>query len=314
MRYLIVGFGNIGHKRKSILGKKCIATVDPDPEQLADYPTVYKVPLNLFNAVILSTPQKDKLSLVEYFLKKGKHVLVEKPLIISEEQAEKIDSICKKNNNIWYTSYNHRFEPNIIKIQNIIKKGHLGSFYHGRFEYSFGNIQERIGSWRESDYGVLEEIAPHIIDFILLFFNYTPKDFKTISALKAESKIFDNWNYMTSDGKILVQNSSITWKNVFSIDLYFKNGSINLRGLRKWGGSELIIRRRVLPSGVPKEKIFVDKGPDITWEKDIIAFEKRVQEKENSMIEDFNISQCLAQIVLSIKPHEKFYKEILNNA
>ena len=29
MRYLLVGLGNIGAKRRAILGERCVATVDP---------------------------------------------------------------------------------------------------------------------------------------------------------------------------------------------------------------------------------------------------------------------------------------------
>ena len=29
MRYLVVGLGNIGGKRRAVLGDRCIATVDP---------------------------------------------------------------------------------------------------------------------------------------------------------------------------------------------------------------------------------------------------------------------------------------------
>ncbi len=29
MRYLLVGYGNIGAKRKALLGDRCVATVDP---------------------------------------------------------------------------------------------------------------------------------------------------------------------------------------------------------------------------------------------------------------------------------------------
>ena len=37
MKYLIVGYGNIGHKRKAALGKNFIKTFDPNPQVDSDY-------------------------------------------------------------------------------------------------------------------------------------------------------------------------------------------------------------------------------------------------------------------------------------
>ena len=52
MRYLIVGYGNIGHKRKDALGKKCIATADPIPKAEADFKNYKDVPIDIFEAMI----------------------------------------------------------------------------------------------------------------------------------------------------------------------------------------------------------------------------------------------------------------------
>ena len=218
MRYLIVGFGNIGHKRKNILGKKCVATVDPNPKANAEYTNIKDVPLNIFDTAILTIPQQFKYEFTKYFLNCGKHVLVEKPLIITASQGKKLLKIATENQVIWYTSYNHRFEPNIVKIQNILQKDLIGKLYHARFVYSFGNIKERIGTWRETKFGVLEEIAPHLIDFAQWFFNYKGSDYEPFIARKIESKIFDHWVFCTKDKKVLFETSSVTWKNVFTIE------------------------------------------------------------------------------------------------
>lgn len=294
MRYIIVGFGNIGHKRQGVLGSRCVATVDPVTK--ADYTDSTEVPLDLYDAAVLTVPQQDKYVLTEYFLGVGKHVLVEKPLIITPEQGKILSSLSKKTGAIWHTSYNHRFEPNILKIKELFKKKVIGDFYHAKITYSFGNIQERIGTWRETEYGVLEEIAPHIIDFAMSLFGYKGKDFAPFLARKIESNIFDHWVFTTNDKKIIFETSSVTWKYVFSIDIYGSKGSIHMNGLRKWGGSELIIRKRILPSGSPTQKRYLDTGADLTWKYDFQSFETSIKNKQNSLINDLNISRALAKI------------------
>ncbi len=120
MRYLIVGFGNIGKKRASVLGKKLAATVDPNPKTNADYRNVKDVPLEIFDAAVLTVPQENKLKLVKYFLLNKKHILVEKPLIINNEECKTLKTLANKNNKIIQTSYNHRYEPNMKKFTKLL--------------------------------------------------------------------------------------------------------------------------------------------------------------------------------------------------
>lgn len=319
LKYLIVGYGNIGHKRQAVLGKKCVATLDPDPKRNADYTKLESLPDNIYNSAVLTIPQQDKYRLVEYFLQKGKNVLVEKPLILTREQAKNLTQISQKNSCIWYTSFNHRFEPSIQKMQQKVRSEFLGKLYHAKFIYSFGNIKERIGTWRETQFGVLEEIAPHLIDFAFTMFNYKGKDFKTVSARRAEAKIYDHWLFSTTDDKVIFETSAVTWKNIFSLSVYGDRGSLFVNSLNKWGGSILTLHKRLLPSGAPKEKVIKFEGVDRTWKKDFAYFEKLLQERMTSIDEDIEMSIALANICLQakgVKPNyqQSLYKEILKQA
>jgi len=315
MRYLIVGYGNIGHKRKDALGKKCIATADPIPKAEADFKNYKDVPIDIFDTAVLTVPQQNKLELIKYFLLNRKHILVEKPLIINKEEYKTLNQLATRNNLVVQTSYNHRFEPNMKKFTELLESGFLGKIYHGTFIYSFGNIQERIGTWREKEYSVLEEIAPHLLDIIINHLDYKGKDFVTFTARKEESNIFDHWVFSTSDHKIIVETSSITWKNTFLLELFGSLGSIHLSGLQKWEGSELIIRKRVFPSGKPIEKRIFRKGLDNTWKEDFREFEKNVNLNKNSLQNDLKLSKALAHIVLTAPntkdPQRNFYRQIL---
>lgn len=308
MRYIIVGFGNIGHKRAKVLGKKLVATVDPKIELKADYKDSKDVPLEIFDTAVLTIPQQLKYGLTKYFLSKGKNVLIEKPLIITPKQGKILKYLNNKTGAIWHTSYNHRFEPNIVKFQKLIESGFLGKIYHGRFIYSFGNINERLGTWRETKFGVLEEIAPHLLDFVISFLGYKGNDFEPLVTRNNESKIFDHFTFMTKDKKIILETSSVTWKYQFLLEIFGSKGSLHLTGLRKWGGSTLIKRTRVLPSGAPKEKIIEDSGPDLTWEKDFQYFEKMFNQKKNSLKSDIEIGVALAKITSG---GNKIYEEII---
>jgi scyllo-inositol 2-dehydrogenase (NADP+) len=311
MNYLIVGFGNIGHKRQAVLGKKCLATVDPDPSQKPDFAYSSEVPESLLKnvkAVVIATSRQPKLQLVEYWLQKGKHVLVEKPLILDQEKGGKLTQIAKQNKVICYTAYNHRFEPNIARIKKLLTANTIGKLYHSQFIYGFGNIKQIINSWRDSGYGNLDEIGCHQIDFAQYFFGYQPNDFQSISLQKQESNIYDHSIFATKDKKVIITSSWTTWKNLFSIDIYGSKGSLHMNSLSKWGGSELLVRKRVYPAGIPQEKRYFTPGPDSTWEKDTQYFENMVNRRQTSLQSDLSNTQALVNIILSssrAKPSKK---------
>jgi predicted dehydrogenase len=101
---------------------------------------------------------------------------------------------------------------------------------------------------------------------------------------------------MTSaDGRFTLEVMYHAWRNSFAFDLYGSKGSIHCHGLRKWGGSELTVRTRVLPSGRPQETIQTDEGPDLTWERELEHFERLCAAGTTSLATDWWISSVLAR-------------------
>ena len=296
--YIIIGYGNIGRKRKKTLGKKCIFTVDPYNNN-SDFKNYLDVPLKSFDAAILATPNSSKYEIIKYLLSKGKHVLVEKPFLFEKFNLDKIkelNHLSIKNSAVWYTSYNHRFEPLIIKFKELIAQKKIGDIYYSNFIYGNGTSQNSVNSWRDSGYGVLEDLGSHLIDiFVFLFPTYKVK-FKSISLLNYEMNFLDYCVFVSSDKKFEFKCSFLTWKNEFKIEMFGSKGSIHLEGLNKWGKSKLIFRKRVFPSGIPTEEIFLSKGKDLTWDKDILFFEKMILENKNSSINDKYIFESISDI------------------
>lgn len=300
-KYLIVGFGNIGHKRQVALGKKAIATLDPNPNSHADFFSPNQIDqktLSKFNAVVITVPRREKIEAVKYWLKKGKHVLVEKPMVLTPQEAKKLQSLARKNKVIWYTAYNYRFEPHIVKIKKLIDSGFLGDHYSTHMVYGFGNVRQLIGTWRETGFGALDEVGCHLVDLVHYLLGYRADQFEALYLQKTEAKTFDHCVLTTKDKKVLMEASWIMWKNIFSIDIYGSKGSLHMSGLCKWGESILLVRTRILPAGIPEEKKFVASGPpDPTWKEDIKYFESIIKERKTSLNTDLFITQSLLKII-----------------
>jgi scyllo-inositol 2-dehydrogenase (NADP+) len=296
IRYIVVGLGNIGTKRKAILADRCVATVDPFNAK-ADFSRIDDVRLENYDAAVLAVPNQVKTALLRELLAKGKHVLVEKPLLFpTPDVALELKELSGNTGAVWYTSYNHRFEPLVRRLREFLEQGVIGSLYHARMTYGNGTAQNSIGSWRESGYGVLEDLGCHLIDLTNFLFDYADSSYLVWQADKIESQVIDHCIIATSNRKVMLECATTMWKNTFTIDVYGKLGSLHLNGLCKWGPSVLLIHQRVFPSGKPIQTQEVVAEEDRTWHMDFDEFEKRVESQTISYVTDLNISMILSDL------------------
>jgi len=299
VKYLLVGLGNIGQKRRVVLGECCVATVDPFIPT-ADYSTPEGCPSDLYDAAILAVPSQLKLELLEYFLRQGKHVLVEKPLLFPDwKSAEQLERIARERGVIWYTSYNHRFEPLILALKQRLEAQSIGRIYHGRLFYGNGTVRNVVGTWREQGLGVLEDLGSHLLDLAGYLLGCRGTEFVAWDLQRYESASFDHAILASADRCLVLEMTFLSWKNTFTIELFGERGSLHLHGLLKWGPSELILRERVFPSGVPREAREMAEGLDMTWQQDLEHFESLPAIGCTSIENDWWISRTLQTVVTS---------------
>jgi scyllo-inositol 2-dehydrogenase (NADP+) len=272
MRYLVVGLGNIGQRRQALLGERCVATADRFNDAAA-YRAVRDVPTDAYDVAVLSIPDDDKVDLIGYLLERGKHVLVEKPLILDADAAAHLSRLSQASRAIWYTSYNFRFEPNVLALKRHVEGGTIGRLYRVRMFYGNGTAGNIAGTWRDSRLGILEDMASHLIDLTGFVFGRFGSEFRVWERRGYELKGFDHCLLATADRSVTIECSFLSWRNRWRIEALGEDGALEMNGLTKWGKSELLILRRRRPSGVPDESREMAHGPDPTWAADIRHFE-----------------------------------------
>ena len=271
-RVLIIGFGIQGRKRQSFLKNNFVAIVDPVAEE-ATYKSIYEVPLDSFDAALLCIPDQEKFSIVSYLLSNKKHVLVEKPLIFTNEQVESIKLLSAQA--VCYTAYNHRFEPHFIRMRNHIQSGVLGKIYSCRMFYGNGTARDvRNSNWRDEGLGVIHDLGSHLLDTFLFWFNDPGYFFEQITTKNFENKAPDYAVFHSQNSAMFVQleMTMLSWRNHFTCDILAENGSAHIESLCKWGPSIFTKRNRKLPSGRPDEKVITLVQSDPTWALELEYF------------------------------------------
>jgi predicted dehydrogenase len=230
---------------------------------------------------------------MEFFLSRGKHVLVEKPLILDPEAAAHLSRVSQASRAIWYTSYNFRFEPNVLALKRHLEGGTIGRLYRVRMFYGNGTAGNIAGTWRDSRLGILEDMASHLIDLTGFVFGRFGSEFRVWERRGYELKGFDHCLLATSDRSVTIECSFLSWRNRWRIEALGEDGALEMNGLTKWGKSELLILRRRRPSGVPDESREVARGPDPTWAADIRHFEAMAATGVTSCENDLWLSRAV---------------------
>jgi scyllo-inositol 2-dehydrogenase (NADP+) len=298
MRVIVVGTGNQGRKRVKVAGRDLVSTVDPvNPE--ANFRSVELAPLDSYDAALVCTPDGAKPTILSYLLENGKHVLVEKPLLGGAEVSlRKLKELAERNRVVCYTAYNHRFEPHILRLKRTLDANWLGKVYQAKFYYGNGTARDvRDSAWRDTGLGVLADLGSHLLDWTLMLFGRPSAPPRVWAAHRFENRAFDHFQFTFPSEPVLeFEMSMISWRNTFRFDLFAENGSVHIDCLCKWGVSTYTERRRVLPSGAPRETVEQLPKGDPTWELEYAHFKNLCQKPANNIDNDIWIDGMLAEL------------------
>jgi predicted dehydrogenase len=268
MRAIVVGLGVQGCKRRKFAGMDFVAAVDPiNPE--ADFKSAEQVPLNSYDAALVCVPDEPKAGLLRYFLRNGKHVLVEKPLWArSDDEIVAIERLARANRAVCYTAYNHRFEPHFCRMRDLVASQELGRIYSCRMFYGNGTARlVRDSVWRDAGAGVVTDLGSHLLDTCRFWFGDVADDFRIVSIDRFENRAPDHAVIISEKAqpRLELEMTLLMWRNHFTCDVLAERGSAHIASLCKWGPSTFIQRKRVLPSGRPAEDVTTLPEGDPTW-------------------------------------------------
>ena len=304
-RMLVVGLGTQGQKRILSAGSDFAGSVDPFNRR-AEFESISEVPLDEYDGAFICTPDEDKIPIIEYLLKLDKHVMCEKPLkFVSSTEIERFSRVYEAHQGVYYTAYNHRFEPSFKAMKSLLNSGELGEIYTVRFFYGNGTARlVRTSPWRDKGDGVLSDLGSHLLDTTLFFLDNWKVDFQPIFFNSYENKSPDHV-IISSKSKspfIEIEMSLCMWKNTFTCDVLAERGSAHIVGLCKWGVSHFIHRKRIFPAGIPEEVVTTYPKGDPTWDEEYAFFKNLVQDNlKPDLKRDFYISEQLQRLNSEMK-------------
>lgn len=115
------------------------------------------------DAIIIATPVSTHFELTLAALRKGKHVLVEKPLASTSDQARQLIDEAQSRNLVLMVDHTFVYTDAVRKMRELIAKGELGQIYY------YDAVRVNLGLFQH-DVNVIWDLGIHdlsIMDYIL---------------------------------------------------------------------------------------------------------------------------------------------------
>lgn len=193
VKFAIIGCGRISHKhiealinnnKEAVLVSVCDIIEDKAIELKKQYEDVLKesdvkaytdyikmLENEDIDVVVISTESGYHAKHAMDCLDKDKHVLIEKPMALSVEDADHIIALAKEKNKRVCISHQNRFNPPIQKLRRAIEEGRFGKIINGtaRILWTRDDNYYKQAPWRGTkalDGGTLMNQCIHNIDLL----------------------------------------------------------------------------------------------------------------------------------------------------
>ncbi|MCF8026696.1 MAG: Gfo/Idh/MocA family oxidoreductase, partial [Desulfobacteraceae bacterium] len=139
---------------------------------------------NDIQGVAIATPAEAHYPLAREALLAGKHVYVEKPLVLEEAEGRELIDLAEQNNRVLMVGHLLQYHPVFIRLRELASSGELG-----RINYIYSN-RLNLGKIRREE-NILWSFAPHDISMILSLAGEEPENIKATGGYYLHKKIAD---------------------------------------------------------------------------------------------------------------------------
>ena len=324
MRVAIIGCGLIGQKRAKALGNAHLTVCcDHVEERAASLAKPYAAAVSLDWTEVVERPDVDLVIVATTHdllpviatraACRGKHVLMEKPAARRATELEPLLEACARTGAKVRVGFNHRYHRALQKAHELVRSGELGPLMFVRGRYGHGG---RIGydkEWRsipeKSGGGELVDQGCHLIDLSRWFLD---AEFTGVQGRIAtyfwDMPVEDNGFLLlgTDAGQTAFLHATWTeWKNLFSFEIYGRNGKVEISGLGGSYGTERVTFYKMSPElGPPETFAWEYPMADNSWETEFQLFLEDIRENREPSpgVRDAQAALRVIEAVYKVNP------------
>ena len=161
--------------------------------------------------VVITSPNDSHYPLAKLALQAGKHVLVEKPFVLTEAEGMELFALAGQKQRQLFVYHNRRFDGDFLTLQQLLDSDVLGPIRY--FESHFDRFRPvpRL-RWREQQgagTGILFDLGPHLIDQAIALFGAPEALTARCRALRHGSNTVDYFHLLLhyADKEVVLHSS-----------------------------------------------------------------------------------------------------------
>ncbi|TAK71675.1 MAG: Gfo/Idh/MocA family oxidoreductase [Betaproteobacteria bacterium] len=292
-----VGLGLIGARRFHIaqkMGCRIAFAIDPDPARwaslqvegchyassIAELNTVEQGPVD---AIFIAIPHDLAHSACRWALERKAHVLCEKPLGITLAEAGAIRSQSKAAGLHLCAGFNYRFLSGVAAMRDLLREGGLGDLHRVRICMAHGGRPGMEAEWKlqrkRAGGGALIDPGIHLVDLVRHLFGEPEVVDCDLRRRFWNVDVEDNCSLRLRIGsaEVTIDVSLTSWKNLFSIEAFGRDGLILLNGRGgNYGVQTVEYVNRWFWNGKDRRSLQDFGTPDMSFELETRAFLRKV--------------------------------------
>jgi len=136
------------------------------------------------DAVVIATPAETHYTLAREALLAGRHVYIEKPLVLDETEGEELIGLAEENERVLMVGHLLQYHPVFVRLKEMAGNGELG-----RINYIYSH-RLNLGKIRREE-NILWSFAPHDISMILALAGEEPEEVSATGGNYLHKKIAD---------------------------------------------------------------------------------------------------------------------------
>jgi predicted dehydrogenase len=203
----------------------------------------------------------------------GRHVLCEKPMGRNPVETRCVVDAALAAGRCLKAGYNHRYHPAVQKVHQVCSSGQIGPLLYLRARYGHGGRPGYDREWRavreRAGGGELLDQGAHLIDLSQWLLGPFCEVMGHVGTHYWDMPLEDNAFVLlrTAAGQVASLHVSWTqWKNLFSLEVFGRDGYALAEGLgRSYGPERAVVGHRPSGGGVPEEEGFSYSEEDRSW-------------------------------------------------
>lgn len=161
-----------------------------------------------FDAYTVATPAATHFKIAKSLLEQGKHVMVEKPITLTSEDAKELCRVAREKKCTLMVGHVMLFHPAIQKIKELIESGKIG-----KVEYLYSN-RLNLGAIRTEE-NSLWSFAPHDISIFQYFIGNLPEKVVSSGGAFLQPSIHDTTMTILHYPQNIVGHIFVSWLHPF---------------------------------------------------------------------------------------------------